>query len=53
MFPISMARNAHRMLRAAGAAVVYREIADLSHAYPRDGQGEILDWWLASARGEA
>jgi phospholipase/carboxylesterase len=46
MFPVSMARTAHRMLAAAGAAVVYREIADLSHAYPRDGQGEVLDWWL-------
>ncbi len=46
MFPVSMARTAHRMLAAAGAAVVYREIADLSHAYPRDGQSEVLDWWL-------
>ena len=48
MFPVSMARTAHRTLAAAGAAVVYREIADLSHAYPRDGQGEVLDRWLAS-----
>jgi phospholipase/carboxylesterase len=46
MFPVSMARTAHRTLAAAGASVVYREIADLSHAYPRDGQGEVLDWWL-------
>jgi phospholipase/carboxylesterase len=46
MFPVSMARTAHRTLAAAGAPVVYREIADLSHAYPRDGQGEVLDWWL-------
>jgi phospholipase/carboxylesterase len=46
MFPVSMARTAHRTLASAGAAVVYREIADLSHAYPRDGQGEVLDWWL-------
>jgi phospholipase/carboxylesterase len=46
MFPVSMARTAHRTLAAAGAAVVYREIADLSHAYPRDGQGEVVDWWL-------
>jgi phospholipase/carboxylesterase len=46
MFPVSMARTAHRMLASAGAAVVYRELADLSHAYPRDGQGEVLDWWL-------
>jgi phospholipase/carboxylesterase len=46
MFPISMARSAHRTLGAAGAAVTYREISDLSHAYPRDGQGAVLDWWL-------
>ncbi len=46
MFPVDMARTAYRTLSAAGAAVVYREIADLSHAYPRDGQGEVLDWWL-------
>jgi phospholipase/carboxylesterase len=46
MFPVGMARTAHRTLAAAGAAVVYREIADLSHAYPRDGQGEVLDWFL-------
>jgi phospholipase/carboxylesterase len=48
MFPVSMARTAHRTLAGAGAAVIYREIADLSHAYPRDGQGAVLDWWLGS-----
>jgi phospholipase/carboxylesterase len=46
MFPVNGARTASRMLAAAGAAVTYREIADLSHAYPRDGQGEVLDWFL-------
>ena len=46
MFPVHIAQTAHRTLAAAGAAVTYREIADLSHAYPRDGQGEVLDWWL-------
>ena len=25
---------------------IYREIADLSHTYPRDENGEILDWFL-------
>ena len=49
MFPVSQARTAHRMLASAGAAVVYREIADLSHAYPRDRQPEVLDWWLTPA----
>ncbi len=48
MFPVSVARTAYQTLSAAGAAVVYREIADLSHAYPRDGQGAVLDWWLGA-----
>ena len=46
MFPAEGARTAYRMLAAAGAAVTYREIADLSHAYPRDGQGAVLDWFM-------
>ena len=49
MFPVDVARTAHRTLAAAGAAITYREIADLSHAYPRDGQGEVLDWFLSEA----
>lgn len=52
MFPVEMARTAHRMLQAAGAAVTYREIADLSHAYPRDGQSEVLDWFLGTRSSE-
>lgn len=44
MFPVDVARTAYRTLAAAGAAITYREIADLSHAYPRDVQGEVLDW---------
>jgi phospholipase/carboxylesterase len=47
MFPVDMARTAHRTLAAAGAAIIYQEIADLSHAYPRDGQREVLDWFMA------
>jgi phospholipase/carboxylesterase len=46
MFPVEAARTAHRILVAAGAAITYREIADLSHAYPRDGQGDVLDWFI-------
>ncbi len=46
MFPVDAARTAYRVLAAAGAAIVYREIADLSHAYPRDEQSCIADWWL-------
>jgi phospholipase/carboxylesterase len=46
MFPPELARSAERTLAGAGAAVVYREIADLSHTYPRDENGRILDWFL-------
>ncbi|MFN3513062.1 MAG: hypothetical protein ACK41C_08460 [Phenylobacterium sp.] len=44
MFPIEMAREAYRALSAAGAAVAYRELPDLSHTYPREINAEILAW---------
>lgn len=44
MFPVEMAREAQAALAAAGAAVTYREIEDLSHTYPRELNPEILDW---------
>jgi phospholipase/carboxylesterase len=47
MFPVSIARTAQRALTAAGAQVTYREIAGLSHAYPRDEGSAILGWFLA------
>lgn len=47
MFPPNIAREAERVLTEAGAAVIYREIADLSHTYPRDENAAILDWFLA------
>jgi len=34
-------------LQEAGARLVYRELADLSHTYPRDENPKILDWLLA------
>jgi len=46
MFPPEMAQGAERTLKEAGAAVVYREIVDLSHTYPRDENARILDWFL-------
>ena len=46
MFPVSMGRAARDALAAAGAAVTYREIADLSHVYPREEGSGILDWFL-------
>jgi phospholipase/carboxylesterase len=46
MFPPTLARQAEQTLEQAGAEVVYREIADLSHTYPRDENAAILDWFL-------
>lgn len=45
LFPVETAREAHGTLRAAGADVVYREIAGLSHTYPRSENVKILDWF--------
>jgi phospholipase/carboxylesterase len=44
MFPASMAQEAERALSRAGARVTYREIADLSHAYPREMNAAMLEW---------
>src|SRR5882672_3077032 len=49
MFPSQTAAMAERVLQQAGADVVYREIADLSHTYPRDENANILDWFLGRA----
>ena len=44
MFPVETTRVAREVLTAAGARLVYREIEDLSHAYPRDENPKILEW---------
>jgi phospholipase/carboxylesterase len=44
MFPVAIARMAHRELERWGAKVTYREIEDLSHTYPREENARILDW---------
>jgi phospholipase/carboxylesterase len=44
MFPVEVARHARQALSIAGAAVTYRELDDLSHAYPREINAAILDW---------
>jgi phospholipase/carboxylesterase len=44
MFPVEVARHARDALAAAGADVSYREIDDLSHAYPREINAELLQW---------
>jgi phospholipase/carboxylesterase len=51
MFPVDMAREAARALAAAGAQVTYRELADLSHSYPRELNPEILDWMGRTGQG--
>jgi len=49
MFPIHTARLSRRALTAAGARLVYREVEDLSHTYPRDENPRILDWLMDTA----
>lgn len=45
MFPIATAHLAAQELRRAGADVTFREIADLSHTYPREENARILEWF--------
>ena len=47
MFPPEIAQGAERALQQAGADVSYREIADLSHTYPRDENAALLNWFLS------
>jgi phospholipase/carboxylesterase len=44
MFPVDTARVARDRLQEAGADLVYRELSDLSHTYPREENGRILEW---------
>ena len=44
MFPVQVARQTQQVLSAAGAEVTYRELDDLSHAYPREMNASILKW---------
>jgi phospholipase/carboxylesterase len=48
MFPVQVARQTSNLLSAAGADVIYREIEDLSHCYPREMNAEILRWLASS-----
>jgi phospholipase/carboxylesterase len=45
-----MAQQAAEILTAVGANVTYREIADLSHTYPRELNPDILAWLKATER---
>lgn len=49
MFPVALARQAHRSLTRAGADVTYQELKDLSHAYPREMNAPILAWLNATS----
>ncbi len=44
MFPVQVAQQASQALSAADANVTYRELDDLSHAYPREINADILQW---------
>ena len=50
MFPVALARMARDELGRQGAEVTYREIADLSHTYPREINAEVADWLGAPLR---
>ena len=53
MFPVELARQAQRALLRTGAAVTYREVEDLSHTYPRELNGAVLDWLEATPARQA
>ena len=44
----SLLQLTRQTLLAAGARLVYREIEDLSHTYPRDENPKILDWLVGA-----
>jgi phospholipase/carboxylesterase len=44
MFQVEVAQQTHRMLKAAGADIVYRELDDLSHTYPDEINAPMLAW---------
>ena len=44
MFPVQGARQTRDALSAAGAAVTYLELDDLSHCYPREINAVLLSW---------
>lgn len=48
MFPVGIAQLGRDMLQKHGADLVYREIEDLSHAYPREENDAILTWFDSS-----
>jgi phospholipase/carboxylesterase len=49
MFPVQTARLTRDVLTAAGAAVTYREIDNLSHCYPHEMNAPMLKWLAETA----
>ncbi len=45
LFPVTLAQMARDTLVNAGAVVEYRELAELSHTYPRSENVRILRWF--------
>lgn len=50
LFPVALAHVTRDTLTTAGAALEYREIADLSHTYPRSENVRILRWFDSLSR---
>ena len=46
LFPVALAQEAARVLEDAHAKLLYREIEDLSHTYPREENARIVEWML-------
>lgn len=46
MFDVEVAHLANQVLSGMGAEMVFHEIPDLAHTYPRDENPRILDWFL-------
>lgn len=53
MFPIGLAHAAAQELEKAGAALVFRDLEDLSHSYPREENDAILRWFAPQLALEA
>jgi phospholipase/carboxylesterase len=49
LFPVGLAHLTRDTLDAAGARLVYRELAELSHTYPRSENPLILNWFATLA----
>ena len=45
LFPVTLAQEAAQVLEEAGAELVYRELEDLSHTYPREENVRIIEWF--------